>query len=359
MLRLMCRIATLACCAACSHTGAARAQLLELHEMQRRAHVEENAAGLVALFDEPFFELRDGVLQQPTREASLARLQRYFDAVEFLAWDDLSPPRIEIARDGSMATMAVQKLVRVRTQDADGAARIERTLFAWMASCVHRDLGWRIASVASTRRPQDAAASLAALRHALGGETLIARLREADAGFACRGPAGDYRLELQLPREGSWRMRWIFPQRPEQVFDVEGHAGWAVDVGGARAPLSDAEVAMLRSHAFPWLALDPAAFFFSIAHAGTRLDSGRTLERLSMTDSAGQPAAAEIDLSTDLLLSLELSDTRSDPPAQVTLRFESWRRVAGLLLPERIVAIDARGTWTMDLDFVRVDFGPG
>jgi hypothetical protein len=115
---------------------AAHEQLLELHEAQRRAHVQEDAAGLVALFDEPFFELRDGVLQQPTREASLARLQRYFDAVEFLAWDDISPPRIEIARDGSMATMAVQKLVRVRTQDADGAARIERTRSpGWRAAC--------------------------------------------------------------------------------------------------------------------------------------------------------------------------------------------------------------------------------
>ena len=78
-----------------------------------------------------------------------------------------------------------------------------------------------------------------------------------------------------------------------------------------------------------------------------------------MTDSAGQPAAAEIDLSTDLLLGLELSDTRQQPPAQVTIRFESWRRAEGLLWPERIVAVDASGTWTMDLDFVRVEFGPG
>jgi hypothetical protein len=155
---------------------------------------------------------------------------------------------------------------------------------------------------------------LAALHHALGGEPLIARVCDVSASFACSGPAGDYRLELQLPRTGTWRLHWNFPGRPGQVFEVEGQAGWAIDASGARTPLSDGEVAMLRSHAFPWLVADLAVFFSSMEHAGTRLDSGRTLERLSMRDSAGQPAAAEIDLSTDLLLGLELSDTRSQPP---------------------------------------------
>jgi len=253
----------------------------------------------------------------------------------------------------------VQKLVRVRTQDADGATRIERTLFAWMASCVHRDAGWRIASVSSTRRPQDAAASLAAMRHALGGETLIARVRDLSASFSCHGPIGPYRIDMQLPRAGPWRLRWTFPERPERVCEIEGQSGWAIEPGGARTPLSKAEVAMLRSHAFPRLALDPAACFTSMQHAGTRLESGRSLKRLRMTDGAGQPASAEIDLGTDLLLGLELVDTSSQPPEPVWLRFESWRRVEGILWPERVVAVDKRGTWTMDLDSLRVELDGG
>lgn len=358
MLRAACCLLLLTACRVTVPPGGVREQLLALHEAQRRTHVEEDAAAMVALFDESFFDIRDGVLQQPMREAGLARLQRYFDAVEFLAWDDLEPPRIEIARDGSMATMAVQKLVRVRTVDAEGAAHVERTIFAWVATCVQREAGWRIASVVSTRRPKDAAASLAALHRALGGEASIARLRKASAAYACSGPSGSYRLEMELPREDAWRMRWIFPGRPEQRFELLGKQGWSVDGDGTRAALGTAEFAALCSHAFPWLVLDPARCFSSMVHAGERLDSGRTLERLTMVDAAGQAAIAEIDLSNDLLAGLELADSRAQPPAQIRIRFESWRPVDGLMLPERVVALDAGGTWILELDSVRLEFDP-
>lgn len=145
-------------------------------------------------------------------------------------------------------------------------------------------------------------------------------------------------LPLALPgttgeRARARRARGLEPRRGRHAHAA--HAGRS-----AHGPL----------HAFPWLALDLAAFFPTLEHAGTRVDAGRTLERLRLTDALGQPATAELDLANDRLVSLELLDTRTDPPSPVRIDFETWRELDGLLLPERVVAHDAHGDWTLELE---------
>ena len=116
-------------CAARPDLRRERAALLELHEAQRRAHLAEDAEALVSLFADDYAELADGVVRHPTRAECRARFQGYFDAVEFLAWEDTTPPEIALAADNSTTTMIVQKLVRVRATNAINTAHVEHTLY--------------------------------------------------------------------------------------------------------------------------------------------------------------------------------------------------------------------------------------
>lgn len=355
MRQLLPSLFLLAACASTPRPERARVELLALHAAQQRAHLDEDAAGLVALLDEGYCELRDGRILHPTHAELEARFRSYFDAVEFLAWDDLEAPRIELADDGTRATMAVQKLVRTREAVA-GEARVTRTVYAWLASCARTAQGWRITTLASTRAPDGVATSLAALRHALGGAARIDALADVRASYACRGPVGAYRIELELPRARPWRVAWLFPGEIPAEFELDGHAGWSRAADGTRTPLAPEEAAMVRAHAFPRLVLAPEEFLPELEHAGTRLEQGRTLERL--VARAPGTGALELDLANDRLARLELVDARTDPPAKVTVRFESWREVDGLLLPERVVAVDGKGDWVMELATAELEFDP-
>jgi len=45
------------------------------------------------------------------------------------------------------------------------------------------------------------------------------------------------------------------------------------------------------------------------------------------------------------------------PVPPVVVRFERWRELDGVLLPERVVAVDGRGEWVMALDSARLGLG--
>jgi ketosteroid isomerase-like protein len=129
------------------------AELMELHEMQRAAHVERDAARLVAIFADDFMSVDAGRIDRPERAASQARLQAYFDRSTFLEWDDISPPIVRVSDDGSMAYVIVHKRVRLRAANDPGAEEQE-SVFAWTSTYERRDGRWQLTSVASTRVPE-------------------------------------------------------------------------------------------------------------------------------------------------------------------------------------------------------------
>lgn len=124
-----------------------RAELLRLHEEEREAHIGKDAALLVGQFADDFVQLNRGKIDRSSREAIRARLQSYFDASRFLAWDDVEPPEIRVSKDGTMAWKIVHKVVRIAGEP--GAAPSE-TVFAWLATYEKRDGRWRLTAVAST-----------------------------------------------------------------------------------------------------------------------------------------------------------------------------------------------------------------
>ena len=124
-------------------------EILSLHDQQRQAHFEKNPELLMGESLGDFMEVNRGIIKKPTREESRARLQAYFDSVEFIKWDDISPPVISFSDDATMATSVVDKLVIIRDIKTN---QIDTTHFAWIA-VYKKDKGkWKMHRVVSTNR---------------------------------------------------------------------------------------------------------------------------------------------------------------------------------------------------------------
>src|ERR1700732_3389737 len=78
------------------HTDAdtAKAELLALHQADRRGHFRRDVDALLATVPDEFIYLRDGRVQTQTKEDLRKRFTQYFQGTEFSAWDDLEPPII-------------------------------------------------------------------------------------------------------------------------------------------------------------------------------------------------------------------------------------------------------------------------
>jgi hypothetical protein len=228
---------------------------------------------------------------------------------------------------------------------------------ALLAACsspyVEREPGDGAASPEGVAERDDLATSLAALRQALGGEKRLAALADVRASYACRGPGTRYRIEMELPAARPWRMRWLFPGQPASEFELDGQAGWSVAADGQRTELDPATADMARSHAFPRLVQAPEEFLGPLEHAGAAQEEGRLLETLG---AVHRPASLFLDTATNLPVRLELGDANDPSTRVVRVRFETWREVEGLLVPERVVAVDAKGEWVMELAEVRFEF---
>ena len=169
----------------------ARQALLRSNEVQRRAHLNGDAELLVAEIDQEMTSVSDGAISSASREAILARFRGYFAQVRYRSWDDMRPPLVRIADDGSIASVTVQKLVELRAADAEIEAPGQFVQFAWEASYRRADDGrWLLVANTSTRKPlsaEEAAAARVALSHR---HTLIAEPDLVPEGVAFDARSG-------------------------------------------------------------------------------------------------------------------------------------------------------------------------
>ncbi len=145
-----------ACAPVTPDLAAERAALLQMHEEQRRAHLEKNAALLTATFADTFRSVSRGRVSIPDKAANTVRMQDYLDASTFQEWDDISPPVIRISPDAQMAYVIVEKRVRLTAADSSGRTVPEHTVYAWMSTYEKHGGTWRLTAVASTDRPGEA-----------------------------------------------------------------------------------------------------------------------------------------------------------------------------------------------------------
>jgi len=141
-----------------------RLALLQSNETQRRAHLAGDAQLLTSVMDETMVSISKGELSTASREAIQARFAGYFQSVRYRSWDDMIPPLIRIADDGSLATMAVKKLIDMQGVNADGDSTARQFVqFVWDATYRRLDDGrWALASNASSQKPLSAEEASAA-----------------------------------------------------------------------------------------------------------------------------------------------------------------------------------------------------
>ncbi|HMI80135.1 MAG TPA: hypothetical protein VK484_15155 [Ferruginibacter sp.] len=124
--------------------------ILAIHNDQRKAHMEKNVSLLVGDSSLDYIEVNRGFVKRPGHAESIKRFQSYFDAVDFIKWDDISPPVFSFSDDATMATTVVDKLVITR-QKLEGN-RLDTAHYAWLA--VYRKINgkWHMQRMASTNK---------------------------------------------------------------------------------------------------------------------------------------------------------------------------------------------------------------
>src|SRR6202035_751726 len=138
------------------HTDAetAKAELLALHQADRRAHFHHDVNALLATVPAEFIYVRDGKIQRQTKEDLRKRFSEYFQGAEFSAWDDLEPPIIHASPDGQMGWMVVRVKIAYSKTDAAGKKTPEQSVIAWMSVYEKHEGNWVHMANSSTFEPE-------------------------------------------------------------------------------------------------------------------------------------------------------------------------------------------------------------
>jgi hypothetical protein len=132
----------------------AKAELLALHQADRRAHFHHDVDALISAIPAEFIYVRDGKIQTQTKEDLRKRFTAYFQGTEFSAWDDLEPPIIHASPDGQMGWMVVRVKIAYSKTDAAGKKTQEQSVIAWMSVYEKHEGKWLHVANASTFEPE-------------------------------------------------------------------------------------------------------------------------------------------------------------------------------------------------------------
>lgn len=130
----------------------AERQVLEVREQHRNAHFNKDAMKFVGSFTDDFISVNRGEITRPSGEQSLEMFQGYFDAVEFVKWDDVAAPEVRFSDDGSLAYVVTEKQVDLTYPGSEGETYLDQTRFAWIAIYRKTATGWKVEAIASTNK---------------------------------------------------------------------------------------------------------------------------------------------------------------------------------------------------------------
>lgn len=133
---------------------AALAEILALHNAQRSNHFDKDSIASANLISDAYVAVSRGNIRHQSVPDFLARRKRYYDSVEFLKWDDISPPIVRFSNDLSLAYTIVHKEVLIRFKNETGDTLEERTEFAWTTIYRKTKDGWKIEAATSTNKPE-------------------------------------------------------------------------------------------------------------------------------------------------------------------------------------------------------------
>jgi len=126
------------------------AELLVLHQADRRAHFAHDIDALLGPGAGTVIDVRDGKVTAVTPAEKRAKFAEYFRHADFTAWDDVAPPIVRVSRDGSMGWMVVRVHIAYTDHDGAGKTTAHDETMAWLAAYEKRDGKWFMTAVTST-----------------------------------------------------------------------------------------------------------------------------------------------------------------------------------------------------------------
>lgn len=127
-------------------------EILQLEAKQRGYHFTKNVKAFTDLFSEDFLSINKGTITKPSRKNSYEMFDQYFKSSEFVKWNDNKAPVIRFSNDGSVAYVAVDKVVIVKMLNGNRKGMMDTTNFAWLTVYKKFKNKWKIDCVTSTNK---------------------------------------------------------------------------------------------------------------------------------------------------------------------------------------------------------------
>ena len=314
----------------------------------RHAHFKRDAALLARGLDDTLFSVDAGVVTPSPRDSVRAMFGRYFAGAAYRAWEDLEPPRVELASDGSVAT--VIRTVCVDREEPDSAGDRRRRVFVVANTSTHRWRAgeWRMRTVTSTFLPRppercpgsapdtSARRVLAAAERALG--TGAERVRTLEAMAAVTGPRGRFEASVRSARDGRVRVAL----GPGFLAGVGARGGW-VARGAVGAPALDSVTrSVLRGHELHMLVLAPETRWHDPLLLGTLPWLGDSALAISFLDDLATPATLYLSRRDTLPVGLRLVNQTGAGARRVDVTFGDWTVLDGVRLFRRATFLHGR-----------------
>ena len=117
-------------CVNCFALSEEEAELLKMHEQDRRAHFETDVELLLGSSPEVFITVSRGKINRVTKSQEREMFTAYFQNATYYEWDDLEPPIVRVSKDGTMGWIISRVKVRRVQKDSGGKQQEQKFVYA-------------------------------------------------------------------------------------------------------------------------------------------------------------------------------------------------------------------------------------
>jgi ketosteroid isomerase-like protein len=143
-------IALTTACASPDHS-ADRQAILRQYATIKAAHFHKDAAAFLSPYDTTWLVVANGAVSTRSHPTAQSQLQAYLDSTTFTEITDLDPPTIEIASDGSIASLLGHVRIRAQHLQPNGTTTPVEFESAFLDIWHKKGGQWRITTHANTQ----------------------------------------------------------------------------------------------------------------------------------------------------------------------------------------------------------------
>lgn len=345
-------------------------ELAAAHAASLAAHRDNDWEWFGSDTSDPFVVASNGAISRVSPEDQRTQFRRYLEGAAFRRYEDLEPPIIRVAADGSLGWVIARVAVEGTWSEGDAPGQSLDSTWAWVTLYERVDGRWiRVANVsnraAENERAQaslaelsddvqaDARAVLVAAHDWYGGELAVAAIRSISADAIVYAPGGNLSTDVVSTPDGDAR----FDQQAEgtnrrPVLTVSGEHAWARHEDGRVEALGARERSFVLGHQFHLTMLNPSRRYAGGRALPPTEFHGVTADRVSFEDETGAPVVFYYAQNSHTPLGYTMIEPGSDN-IPITVRVEDWRPLGTLRLFHR-ARIFHRGD-VFDYRFQRVE----